>query len=383
MNVKITDAQRGDLEQILQLQYLAYQSEAALFGTQDIPPLKQTLDEVRGEFESGLILKMMGEDGKIIGSVRAQEKGGTVYIGKLMVHPDHRRKGYGKMLLKEIENRFPNKWYELFTSTKSVDNIRLYRSLGYCEFRQESVDKDLRFVYMQKAVPCGNFKEGLVRFDCSCCLQDADMNTDIPQGYAGWAYSCERIEWLAPSAPLPALDERKFERLCETPRKDEKHRLRVCMAFKQTLGSEFYMQYLSPRLYMSGDASDEIYRSCAIVKCRLDSVITATAYSAWVNITVLDVIGFAELHKRFAPFETDQMLEDFCGYPLKHAENYLEYDENGWKDFNWTMQGDVGTSFLIHIDEQGVRHHIIQQYFDFHDDIAYFGNIISRKEQEK
>ena len=378
MNVKITDAQLGNLEQILQLQYLAYQSEAALFGTHDIPPLKQTLDEVRDEFENGLILKMVDESGKIIGSVRAQEKDGTVYIGKLMVHPDHRRKGYGKMLLKEIESRFPNRWYELFTSTRSVDNIRLYRSLGYCKFREKSVDKDLRFVYMQKAVPCGNFKGGLVRFDCSCCLHPTDMNTNVPQGYAGWAYSCERIEWLAPSALLPALDEQKFERLCQTPRRDEKHRLRVCMAFKQTLGSEFNMQYLSPRLYMSGDASDEIYRSCAIVRCRLDKVITAHAYAAWVEVTVLDVIGFAEMHERFAPQYTDSTLEEFCGYPLKHAENYLEYDENGWKDFNRTMQGDVGTSFLIHTDEQGVRHHIVQQYFDFHDDIAYFGNIVSR-----
>ena len=39
-----------DLQDILQLQYLAYQSEAALFNKEDIPPLKQTLDEVVEEF---------------------------------------------------------------------------------------------------------------------------------------------------------------------------------------------------------------------------------------------------------------------------------------------------------------------------------------------
>ena len=169
MNEYITDAVRDDLAEILQLQYLAYQSEAALFGTQDIPPLKQTLEELQGEFENGLILKLVGENGKIIGSVRASEKDGTVFIGKLMVHPDYRRKGFGKRLLKEIESRFPNRWYELFTSTKSVDNIRLYRSLGYCKFREKSVNKDLRFVYLQKAVPSGNFKDGLVAFSCGCC----------------------------------------------------------------------------------------------------------------------------------------------------------------------------------------------------------------------
>jgi len=68
---------------LLQLQYLAYQSEAALFGSRDIPPMKQTLDEVIEEFNSGVILKMVDENGVIIGSVRAKEIDGTVYIGKL------------------------------------------------------------------------------------------------------------------------------------------------------------------------------------------------------------------------------------------------------------------------------------------------------------
>lgn len=383
MNVKITDAELDDLAEILQLQYLAYQSEAALFGTQDIPPLKQTIDEVREEFENGVILKMTDEDGKIIGSVRAQEKDGTVFIGKLMVHPEYRCKGYGKQLLNEIERRFPNRWYELFTSTKSVDNIRLYRSLGYCKFKESFVNKDMRFVYMQKAVPGGNFTDGLVKFNCGCCLHPIDMSTSVPQNYAGWAYSCERIEWLDTEAALPALDERIFPRLDKTPRKFKKYRLRVCMAFRQKLGSEFFMQYLSPKLYMSAESSDEIYRSCAIVKCRLDRVLTATDYNAWVEVTVLDVTGFAQLHERFAPNYTDKTLEEFCGYPMEHAENYLEYDENGWKDFNWTMQGDVGTSFIIHTDKFGVRHHIIQQYYDFHDDITYFGNIVSSRETKE
>ena len=375
MSEHITSAGREDLAEILKLQYLAYQSEAALFNSQDIPPLKQTLEELQDEFENSTILKMTDESGNIIGSVRAQEMDGTVYIGKLMVHPDHRRKGYGSSLLREIESRFPNRWYELFTSTKSVDNIRLYKSLGYTPFREKSVDKDLRFVYLQKAVPGGNFKDGLVRFKCGCCLDDPAMNTQVPSGFSGWAYTCERIEWLAQYVPLPRLDEQRFERLCTTPIANETYRLRVCMAFRQQLGSEFYMQYLSPQIYLSDNGSDEAYRSCAIVKCRLDRVITATAFDGWVEVTALDVIGYAELPERYAPFETDKVLEDHCGYPLEAAENYDGYDDGGWKEFSWTMQGDVGTSYLIHTDEQGVRHLITEQYYDFHDDITYFGNI--------
>ncbi|MBR3668066.1 MAG: GNAT family N-acetyltransferase [Ruminococcus sp.] len=143
-------AERGDLREILALQYLAYQSEAALFGSRDIPPLKQTLSEVEAEFDRGVILKMLGENGSIIGSVRAYESDGTAYIGKLMVHPDHRRIGLGSRLLAEIEQCFPHRRYELFTSTRSADNIRLYEKNGYRIFSRKPVSSELEFVYMEK-----------------------------------------------------------------------------------------------------------------------------------------------------------------------------------------------------------------------------------------
>ena len=146
----IVKAKYKDLQEILNLQYLAYQSEAELFGSKDIPPLKQTLDKVIEEFNNGIILKLTDENGAIIGSVRATEKNGTVYIGKLMVHPDHRCKGYGTKLLSEIESCYPDKRYELFTSTRSVDNIRLYEKVGYKIFDRKPVDDELVFVYIEK-----------------------------------------------------------------------------------------------------------------------------------------------------------------------------------------------------------------------------------------
>ncbi len=146
----IKRAEYKDLQEILYLQYLAYQSEAELFGSKEIPPLKQTLAEVIEEFNNGIILKLTDENGTIIGSVRAAEKNGTVYIGKLMVHPDHRCKGYGTKLLSEIESCYPDRRYELFTSTRSVDNIRLYEKVGYKIFDRKPVDNELVFVYMEK-----------------------------------------------------------------------------------------------------------------------------------------------------------------------------------------------------------------------------------------
>jgi len=66
------DKAEYNLQEILKLQYLSYQSEAALFRSKDIPPLKQTLNEVIDEFDNGIILKMV-IDNKIIGSIRAKK----------------------------------------------------------------------------------------------------------------------------------------------------------------------------------------------------------------------------------------------------------------------------------------------------------------------
>ncbi len=147
----IEHAQKSDLPEILKLQYLAYQSEARLFNDPDIPPLRQTLDELTAEFERGIILKVTDESGAIIGSVRAYSENGTAYIGKLMVHPDMQRRGLGSSLLKAMEREHPEHRYELFTSTRSVDNIRLYEHLGYRAFREEKITDELSFIFMEKA----------------------------------------------------------------------------------------------------------------------------------------------------------------------------------------------------------------------------------------
>lgn len=146
----IKKAQKEDLKTILELQYLAYRSEAKLFPNSLIPPLTQTLDEIEDEFQKGMILKAVDKDDTIIGSVRAYLENGTVYIGKLMVHPENQKKGIGTKLLLEIEKEYPKQRYELFTSTRSVSNIRLYERLGYKIFKEATISEELQFVYLEK-----------------------------------------------------------------------------------------------------------------------------------------------------------------------------------------------------------------------------------------
>lgn len=146
----IVKAGQDDLQEILDLQYLAYQSEAKLFNDPDIPPLRQTLADLKNEYQKGVILKVLDDNNLIIGSVRGYCDNGTVYIGKLMVHPKNQRQGIGTSLLLEMEKEYPNKRYELYTSSRSVKNIALYESLGYKIFKEEQITEELKFIYLEK-----------------------------------------------------------------------------------------------------------------------------------------------------------------------------------------------------------------------------------------
>ncbi|HPJ01509.1 MAG TPA: GNAT family N-acetyltransferase [Candidatus Limiplasma sp.] len=151
--MKIVHANTADLPGILALQYLAYQSEAKLLNDPEIPPLKQTLAELQKEFESGLILKAVDDDGTVIGSVRGYSQDGTFYIGKLIVRPDLQGQGIGTALMTEVETLAASERYELFTSSKSVRNIKLYERLGYKRFKTASPRDGLEFVYLEKILP--------------------------------------------------------------------------------------------------------------------------------------------------------------------------------------------------------------------------------------
>ena len=148
--MNIEKANKNDLQKILDLQYLAYQSEAKLFNNPNIPPLRQTLAEVESEYQKGMILKAVDENNTIIGSVRAYCDNDTVYLGKLMVHPEKQGQGIGTQLLFAIENEYPKQRYELFTSSKSKRNIELYQKAGYKIFSEKQITDELRFVYLEK-----------------------------------------------------------------------------------------------------------------------------------------------------------------------------------------------------------------------------------------
>ena len=150
-NILIERASAENAGEILNLQKLAYISEAELINDFTIPPLHQTIDEIHAELNNQVFLKVELAN-KIIGSVRCYSKGPTCYIGKLIVHPENQNSGIGTKLLKEAENQFPDaERYELFTGQQSEKNLYLYKKNGYRIFKDEMLSEKLTLVFMEKA----------------------------------------------------------------------------------------------------------------------------------------------------------------------------------------------------------------------------------------
>ena len=146
----IVHAGAEDAPAILDLQKLAYQTEALLYHDWSLPPLTQTIESLRDEFARATVLKAL-LDGKIAGSVRAHASEGVCHVGRLIVQPELQGRGIGTQLMRQIEREFPRTHkFELFTGSRSAGNIRLYERLGYGRVREKVLSPAVTLVFMEK-----------------------------------------------------------------------------------------------------------------------------------------------------------------------------------------------------------------------------------------
>jgi len=148
----IEPATVADCATILALQRLAFRTEAELYDDWALPPLVQTLEELQREFAASLVLKAT-LSGQLVGSVRARQEQEIWCIGRLIVHPEVRCQGIGSALMRAIEAQCgASARFELFTGSRSTDNIRLYRQLGYQMRRRQQAGPKVELVFMDKTV---------------------------------------------------------------------------------------------------------------------------------------------------------------------------------------------------------------------------------------
>jgi GNAT superfamily N-acetyltransferase len=149
--MEILRADDSDLNEILELQKLAFREIGEFYNDPGMPVLTQTLDEYREEAK-GLVIFKAVIDGKIIGSVRGRMDGNVCMIGRLIVHPDHWNKGIGRKLFTSMENEFNAPVYELVTGYLDKKNISLYEKLGYhvCDEPLMKITDRLYYIRMRK-----------------------------------------------------------------------------------------------------------------------------------------------------------------------------------------------------------------------------------------
>ena len=141
-----------DAGEVLTLQRAAFVQEALIYDAVDMPPLTQTLDEVRGELEDNLgCVALDGE--RMVGCVRARIDGDLLLIGRIAIAPDQQGSGLGTALLGAVEERGRDAGAttaELFTGSLSEANLRLYEREGYEESERVPGDDGTAQVFLRK-----------------------------------------------------------------------------------------------------------------------------------------------------------------------------------------------------------------------------------------
>jgi ribosomal protein S18 acetylase RimI-like enzyme len=111
VTMTIEIATEKDIPQIVQLLNIAYRGESSKQGwtteahliAGDIRTNEETVNNVMSQ-NGSVILKYVGGDGSIAGTVNLQQHGSKIYLGMFGVSPALQGKGIGKKILEAAEN---------------------------------------------------------------------------------------------------------------------------------------------------------------------------------------------------------------------------------------------------------------------------------------
>lgn len=86
--------------QVLGVQRAAYQVEADLVGSTDIPPLQESLTELMA---APVCWRGIRVDDEVVAAIAFTQEGNTIDIDRLIVAPGRMRSGYGSALVSSLD----------------------------------------------------------------------------------------------------------------------------------------------------------------------------------------------------------------------------------------------------------------------------------------
>jgi ribosomal protein S18 acetylase RimI-like enzyme len=154
VEIVIDPARPEDAGELMTVQRAAFLIEGELNDSFTLPPLTETLDEVRKAIESDTVVLVARLGHRIVGSVRGIATDGTGHVGRLSVAPDMHGRGIGRDLMAAIEAALADRVrrYELFTGATSENNLRMYRRLGYHDIGWRPAAAAPGIAYLEKPV---------------------------------------------------------------------------------------------------------------------------------------------------------------------------------------------------------------------------------------
>ncbi|WUH96287.1 GNAT family N-acetyltransferase [Spirillospora sp. NBC_00431] len=160
--VAIERAVPEDAGEVLTVQRAAYVTEAQLYGDPFIPPLVESVEQLRKALAGDAVVLKAVLGGRLVGAVRARFSEHTCLVGRLVVVPDLQGRGIGGRLLTALEDEATGRADAcvLFTGHLSDANLRLYRRLGYTETHRERVAAHLTHVHMRKPLVAAEKVDG-------------------------------------------------------------------------------------------------------------------------------------------------------------------------------------------------------------------------------
>ncbi len=133
---------------VLALQRRAYRIEADLIGSDGIPPLTESLDELRRSGETFLGAFV---DGVLAGVVSWKRDGDTLDIHRLAVDPAYFRRGIGAGLVRRAEAAEPAALRVIVQTGAANEPAKtLYRREGFAEVGEREVAPGLRVTLFEK-----------------------------------------------------------------------------------------------------------------------------------------------------------------------------------------------------------------------------------------
>ena len=150
MTVAIVPARVDDAPALHALQMIAFEPEGRAVRTREIPPLQESVDDIRAHIRAATVLKAV-DGGRVIGAIRGIVTDGSCLIRVLVVAPEAQGRGLGARLLAAIEAAHPQvERFELTTNMIMVGNVRFYLRHGYEVVEQVQHAPTIRLAFMRK-----------------------------------------------------------------------------------------------------------------------------------------------------------------------------------------------------------------------------------------